>query len=264
MKTMKSLFALCALIVASLTVSAEIKTESVTYSLDGVEFHGYVSYDATHEGAMPLVLVVHEWWGCNIFAKEKAEEIASLGYFAFAVDLYGDYKLADNPQAAMALSGVLYNDSQLALNRLNAAVKKASEYAMCDTKNVSAIGFCFGGSMVLNAAKLGMDLKAVVSFHGGLAGVPAVKGKCTANILVCHGGSDPFVPQNDVDAFKKDCDNAKINYDFKVYKDATHAFTNPYSTEVGKRFGLPIAYNEQAAKDSWNDMKAFFEKYINK
>lgn len=261
---MKSLFAFGLLLMASLTVSAEIKTEAVTYSLDGVEFHGYVSYDDALKGQLPVVLVVHEWWGCNIFAKEKAEEIASLGYFGFAVDLYGDYKLADNPQAAMALSGVLYNDSQLALNRLKAAVKKAAEFPNANIKNVSAIGFCFGGSMVLNAAKMGMDLKAVVSFHGGLAGVPAAARKCTANILVCHGGSDPFVPQADVDNFKKDCDNAKINYDFKVYKDATHAFTNPYSTEVGKRFGLPIAYNEQAAKDSWADMKAFFEKNITK
>lgn len=254
------MFSLC----ASLTSMGAIKGEEVTYELQGVKMNGYVSYDESLKGSLPVVLVVHEWWGCNQFAREQAEKIAALGYFAVAVDMYGDYKMANNPQQAMALSGVLYNDAQLAFDRMTAAVQYVSKYPQANTKNVSAIGYCFGGSMVLNAAKMGMDLKAAVSFHGGLQGVPAQKGKTKAQILVCHGGADPFVPQADVDAFRKNLDETATSYDFKVYADATHAFTNPYSTEAGKRFGLPIAYNEKASNDAWTDMKAFFAKHITK
>lgn len=242
--------------------SAAIKTEEVTYTLNGVQLHSYVAYDDALEGKLPVVLVVHEWWGCNDYIKGRAKDIAGLGYFAIAVDMYGDHKLAETPQQAMEFSGVLYNDAGLALERLNAAVDFIRKYPSADTSKVSAIGYCFGGSMVLNAAKMGMDLQTAVSFHGGLQGVPAEAGKTKANILVCHGGADPFVPEADVDAFRKNMDEMKVNYTFRIYEGATHAFTNPYSTETGKKFNLPIAYNEAADKASWEDMKAFFKAHI--
>ena len=255
------------MMLASLFMSAaqaQIKTEEVTYEANGVKMHGYVAYNETLKGKLPVVLVVHEWWGLNDYAKQRARQIAELGYFAFAVDMFGEGKIAENPEQAMALAGVLYGDPKLALTRMNAAVEKCKSFNQAHVSNTSAIGYCFGGSMVLNSAKQGMDLKAAVSFHGGLAGVPAEKGKTSAQILVCHGGADPFVPEKDVTDFKANCDGAGVNYTFIVYEGATHAFSNPYSTEAGKKFNLPIAYNEKADHDSWNDMKNFFGKVIKK
>jgi len=133
-----------------------------------------------------------------------------------------------------------------------------------DPENVFAIGYCFGGSVVLNSAKLGADLKGVVSFHGGLAGVPADKALLKARILVCHGGSDKFVPQNDVDVFKHQMDSIHADYKFIVYANATHAFTNPASTATGIKFNMTIEYNAKADMDSWNDMKLFFDQILKK
>jgi len=129
-----------------------------------------------------------------------------------------------------------------------------------DTNNIAAIGYCYGGFVVLNAAKQGSDLKGVVSFHGGLAGVQPSKDLLKADILICHGGADGFVPQPEVNAFKKGMDSIKASYTFKVYPDATHAFTNPEATAKGKQFSMPIEYNAAADTASWNDMKVFFNK----
>ena len=181
-----------------------------------------------------------------------------------AVDIFGDGQIAANPQEAQNLTKPFYQDPGLAKARLDEAIKKIKEYSQTDPSNVAAIGYCFGGGVVLNSAKLGSDLKGVVSFHGGLAGAPADKNLLKAKILVCHGGDDKFVSQKDIDNFKHQLDSIGANYSFKVYPNATHAFTNPNATKTGKEFNMPIAYNAEADKNSWNDMKDFFKDLFSK
>jgi dienelactone hydrolase len=181
-----------------------------------------------------------------------------------AVDMFGNGKIATNPKDAQELTAPIYKESKLIKSRLDAAIKKIKEYPQTDPKNVAAIGYCFGGYVVLNAAKLGSDLKGVVSFHGGLGGAPADKKLLKAKILACQGGSDKFVTQHDADVFKHQMDSIGADYTFKTYANATHAFTNPDATKTGKEFNMPIEYNPEADMASWNDMKEFFEKLFKK
>ncbi len=237
-----------------------LKEENIVYTADNVAMNGYVVYDENIDGPRPGVLVVHEWWGQNDYTRRRAKELAALGYIAFAVDFYGNGIQADNPDAAGKLATPFYQNPQLARQRFDAALEKLKAYPQADANNIGAIGYCFGGTQVLNMAKLGDDLKAVVSFHGGLQTVPADKDLLKAEILVCHGAADPFVPQEQVDEFRKGLDSIGAKYIFKAYEGATHAFSNPDATENGKKFNLPIAYNAAADTASWNEMKIFFER----
>lgn len=237
---------------------AAIKEEPVTYSVHGTTLKGYVAYDSAKQGRRPVVLVVPEWWGMTEYPRMRAKMLAELGYLAMAVDMYGDGKVASDPKQAQDLAMPFYKNPQEAQARVDAALAKAKTFPQADTSQTAAIGYCFGGSMVLNAAKLGSDFDGVVSFHGGLEGVAPDKNKLKAKILVCQGGADSFVPQAQVDAFKKSMDSVGADYTFKVYADATHAFTNPKATETGEKFKMPIKYNAAADSASWNDMKAFF------
>jgi dienelactone hydrolase len=238
---------------------ADIKEEPVTYTEDGKNFKGYVTYDASQQGKRPAVLVVHEWWGLNVYPRSRAKQLAQLGYIAMAVDMYGDGKIGENPEAAQALATPYYKDPTLSKTRLDAAIGKLRTFPQTDTSKMAAIGYCYGGYIVLNAAKLGADLKGVVSFHGDLSGVPVNKNLLNAKILVCHGEADQFV-NPEVAGFKKSMDSAGVDYTFRSYPNATHAFTNPAATENGKKFKMPIEYNAAADAASWNDMKAFFAK----
>ncbi len=241
-----------------------IKEENVTYSADGVNLKGFIAYDQNLKGKRPAVLVVHEWWGLNDYTRMRARKLAELGYIAMAVDIFGDGKVAVNPQEAMNLTKPFYQNPGLAKTRLDAAIKKIKEFPETDPSNVAAIGYCFGGGVVLNSARLGSDLKGVVSFHGGLAGAPANKDLLKARILVCNGGADKNVSQKDIDTFRHQLDSIGANYSFKNYPGATHAFTNPDATRIGKQFNLPIEYNAEADKNSWNDMKIFFKSLFTK
>jgi dienelactone hydrolase len=246
------------------STTVAIKEDSVTYTLDGKKFKGYVVFDSNKQDKRPGVLVVHEWWGLNEYPRKRAKQLAELGYIAMAVDMYGDGKTADDPQTAQELATPFYKDPQLAKTRLDAALNKLKEYKQVDTANIAAIGYCYGGFVVLNAAKLGADLKGVVSFHGNLSGVPVNKQLLKAKILVCHGAADQFVKQTEVDAFKHSMDSAGVDYSFKAYPNATHAFTNPAATEKGKKFNMPIEYNAAADTASWNDMKDFLNRIFSK
>ena len=243
--------------------AATIKEENVSFAVDSVNSNSYVVYKDSGDQKLPVILVIPEWWGLNDYAKNRAKQLAEMGYLAMAVDMYGNSKMAANPQEAGAMATPFYNNPQLAKSRIDAALNKLSGHAKADTTRTAAIGYCFGGFVVLNAAKQGSNLDGVVSFHGGLAGVPPTKDLRTA-ILVCHGGSDSFVPDAEVNQFRKQMDSVGANYQFKVYPNATHAFTNPEATEVGKRFNLPIAYDGAADTASWNDMKAFLGEVIRK
>lgn len=241
-----------------------LKEENVTYLVDGKTFKGFVVYNDSKTGTRPAVLVVPEWWGLNDYAKSRARQLAALGYMAMAVDMYGEGEIAANPKRAQELATPFYKDPQLSKIRLDAALKKVKEFKQTDATNIAAIGYCFGGSVVLNSAKLGADLKGVVSFHGGLTGAPANKDLLKAKILVCHGASDKFVSQRDADAFKHAMDSIGADYTFKVYANATHAFTNPDATKIGKEFNMPIEYNAAADKASWIDMQKFLAMIFRK
>jgi len=181
-----------------------------------------------------------------------------LGYVAMAVDMYGDGKVADNPDSAKAYSGPFYAHPEMAKARIDSAIAKIRTLGIVDPNAIGAIGYCFGGGVLLNTARLGDDLKGVVSFHGNLIGVPARKDLLRTKILVCHGNADQFVPQKDVAAFKKQMDSIGASYTFIGYDSATHAFTDPTATAKGKKFNMPITYNPRADTASWEAMKNFF------
>lgn len=265
-------FSAVALITATITSMSFIqnkakpmlKEEIVTYMADGVAMKGFVVYDESKTGKCPTVLVVPEWWGLNDYAKSRARQLAALGYVSMAVDMYGEGKIAANPKQAQELATPFYKDPQLSKIRFDAALKKVKEFKQTDATNIAAIGYCFGGSVVLNSAKLGADLKGVVSFHGGLTGAPANKDLLKAKILICHGASDKFVSLQDADAFKHAMDSIGADYTFKEYPNATHAFTNPDATKIGKEFNMPIEYNAAADKASWIDMRKFLAMIFRK
>lgn len=239
----------------------KLKEDNVTYTVagnDSVKYSGYVVYDENIEGQRPAIVVVHEWWGLNDYAKMRARELAKLGYIAMALDMYGNGKTADNPDSAGKLAGPFYGNPQSAKPIFDAALAKLKSYPQADQTKVAAIGYCFGGAQVLNMAKLGEDLKGVVSFHGNLNVVPANKDLLKAQVLVCHGADDSFVPQSEVDQFKKSMDSIGAKYSFKSYPGAVHAFTNPNATAMGEKFKMNIRYNAAADTASWNEMKQFF------
>ena len=246
------------------TLPPNIKEENVTYSVNGVTYKGFIAYDDNIKGKRPGILVVPEWWGLNDYPKMRARKLAELGYIALAVDVFGDGKVANTPTEAQEFTTPFYKDPALAKTRLDAAVTKLKEYKQTDPENIASIGYCFGGYIALNYAKLGADLKGVVSFHGGLGGVPVDKKLLKASVLVCHGAIDKFVSQRDAEGFKHKLDSIGADNSLKIYANATHAFTNPAATETGKKFNMPIEYNQQADIDSWNDMKMFFGKIFKK
>lgn len=237
-----------------------IKEEVVDYSMDSVTMKGFIAYDENISGPRPVVLIVHEWWGLNDYAKRRARDLASLGYLAMAVDMYGNGQTVDNPEMAGQLATPFYKDPAMAQKRFDAALNKVKAFVQADSTQIAAIGYCFGGAQVINMAKLGENLKGVVSFHGNLTVLPANKDLLKAPILVCHGDADPLVPATEVEAFKKQMDSIGAKYTFKAYAGATHAFTNPNATEMGKKFNLPIAYQAAADSSSWSDMQAFFKE----
>jgi dienelactone hydrolase len=240
--------------------AARLKEENIMYTGDNITMDGYVVYDSSKQGVRPAVLVVPEWWGLNDYAKRRARQLAEMGYVAMAVDMYGNGKQADNPDSAGKLAGPFYSNPQMGKARFDAALAKLKTYSQVDPTKIAAIGYCFGGSMVLNAAKLGDDLRGVVSFHGGLAGVAPDKKLLKADILVCAGDSDSFVPKAQVDQFRHQLDSIGATYTFKSYPNATHAFTNPDATALGQKFHMPISYNAAADTASWKEMQDFFKK----
>jgi dienelactone hydrolase len=237
----------------------DLKEQMVSYTLDSSTMNNFVVYDGNLEGKRPVVLVIHEWWGLNDYVNMRARELAKLGYIAMAVDMYGDGKMGNDPKEAESLATPFYMKPEKAKPIFEAALNKLKEFNQADTTKVAAIGYCFGGAQVINLAKMGEDLKGVVSFHGNLTVVPADKDLLKAPILVCHGADDPFVPSSEVDKFKKQMDSIDANYTFKAYPGAVHAFTNPNATALGEKFNMPIKYNAAADSASWKDMKDFFQ-----
>lgn len=245
-----------------LTVAASacgaLRTESIDYQIGGVPFQGYLAYDDATKEKRPGVLVIPEWWGLNDYAKRRANMLAELGYVAFAADMYGRDKVTTDPAKAGGWAGEVRADRSKALARVNAALDVLRNNPLVDTGRLGAIGYCFGGTMVLEAARSGSDLRGVVSFHGTLATTaPAEKGAVKAKILVLTGADDPSVPLEQVTAFQEEMRKARTDWQIVTYADAVHSFTNPDSSKLGMK---GVGYNEAADRRSWRAMMDFFSE----
>lgn len=248
---------------ATVTLSAKLVKKPVAYEHAGVKLEGYLAYDDAKVSAdkkAPGVLVVPEWWGLNDYAKGRADQLAKLGYVAFATDMYGAGVVTTDPKKAGELAGQFYGKPLMA-ERAQAGLDQLLATGLVDASRVAAIGYCFGGSTVQALAFSGAPLAGIVSFHGGLIPVPTdAAAKTKAKILVCHGAVDPFIKPEEIAAFKKSLDDGKFDYQFISYAGAVHAFTNPGADQLAKTTGLPIAYNAAADKRSWAHMRAFFSE----
>jgi dienelactone hydrolase len=246
-------------------VHAKVKGEPIAYTAQGVAMKGYLAYDDAVPGKRPGVIVVHEWWGHNEYARTRARMLAELGYTALAVDMYGDGKQAMHPDDAGKFSGELMKNFDTAKARFLAAVDVLKKQPTVDPDRIAAIGYCFGGGIVLNMARQGAALKGVASFHGSLAAVkPAEPGMVKAKIIVFNGADDKFVPAEQIEAFKKEMTNAKADFQFINYPGAIHSFTNPDADKYAQKFNLPLGYNADADKKSWEELKKFFTKIFAK
>jgi dienelactone hydrolase len=239
----------------------DIKGEEISYSADGVTLKGYLAYDANQKGKRPGILVVHEWWGHTDYVRKRARMLAEMGYTAFALDMYGDGKTAAHPKDAKKFMMSVFQNMKEGKARFEAAHKLLDGHKTTDPAKTAAIGYCFGGAIVLHMARGGSDLKGVASFHGNLSTkVPAKPGQVKAKVLVLHGAKDPMVPEQQVAAFKKEMADANVDMKFIAYPGALHAFTNPAATQLGKKFGIPIAYNKDADQKSWAELKTFLKE----
>lgn len=246
---------------STVPATPDIQTEEVTYEVGGSPFTGYFAWDASVKGKRPGVLVVHQWWGHGEYVRERARMLAKMGYTALALDMYGAGKLAKHPSDATTFMNEALKDPEVSKARFMAAYDLLQKHATTEADKVAAIGYCFGGAVVLHMARFGTELAGVASFHGNLATQsPAQPGSVTAKVLVLHGEADPLVPPEQVQAFKKEMDAAGVDYEFVGYPGAMHSFTEKGSTEIGKKFDMPLAYNEAADKDSWARLDAFLKK----
>ncbi len=244
---------------------AAVKEEPVTYKDGDTTLKGFIVYDDAKKAKRPGIVVVHEWWGITKHTHSEARRFAQRGYTAFIADMYGDAKTADNPSDAGALMKSLMGNPTGMQAKFNAAKDQLSKHATVDPKRIGASGYCMGGSVVLNMARVGADLNGVAAFHAGLGPqTPAAQGKVKAKVLVQNGADDPFIKPDTVEAFKKEMDAAKVDYKYINYPGAVHAFTNPEATAAGKKFNLPLAYNAKADKKSKAEADKFFAAVFKK
>ena len=237
----------------ALVAQAALVGEPVAYRAGDTVMKGYLAYDDAFEGKRPGILVVHEWWGHNDYARSRADQLAGMGYTALAVDMYGDGKQAAHPEDAGKFAGEVGKNMEQATARFLAARELLSAHPTVAADEISAIGYCFGGGIVLEMARRGVDLDLVGSFHGSLpTEQPAQPGQVTAEVLVFNGADDPFVKPEQIEAFKAEMESAGVKYSFTNYAGAKHSFTNPGADEFGKQFGLPLEYNAEADEASWS------------
>jgi len=238
-----------------------LNVQTVSYSTDSTDMVGYMAYDENQEGKRPGIIVVHEWWGHNDYVRERAEKLAELGYVALAIDMYGKGKKAKHPEDAGKFSGMVMSNFDAAKARFTKALEMLKTNPNVDTESIGAIGYCFGGSVVLSMANAGVDLDAVVAFHGGLQ-LPVMpeEGSVKAKVLICNGADDPFVKPEHVAAYTAAMDSAKADYRYIAYEGAVHAFTSKEADSLGKKFELPLAYNAEADEKSWEEMQELFNE----
>jgi len=257
---MRYLLVTLTLAVLAAPADATIRTETVKYEAD-VPLVGQIYYDDAAKGKRPGVLVVHEWWGLNDHTRAKAKALAEAGYVAFALDMYGGGKSTQHPQEAGEWAGAVRQSAEGGRARFEAALVKLKLHPGVDTEQIAAIGYCFGGAVVLTMAGAGADLDGVVSFHGALPTDTLTRGGVRAKVLVCHGAADAFVPPATVQAFTEVMEAAGADWQMIVYAGAKHGFTNP---DAGKA-GMPqLEYQAAADRRSWRAMLTHFEEIFGK
>jgi len=259
MKTFACVLVAC---VVAASATAKIVTKPVAYEHGGVKLEGWLAYDdakASAASRAPGVLVIPEWWGLNDYPKGRAEQLAKLGYVAFAADMYGAGVTTTDPKKAGELAGQFYGKPLMA-ERARAGLDQLLRTGLVDPARVAAIGYCFGGATVQALAWSGAPVAGIVSFHGSLIPPSSeAAARTKAKILICHGAVDPFETKEDIDAFKQALDEAKLDYQFIAYAGAIHAFTNPRADETARASGLRgIGYNAAADQRSWQHMRDFF------
>jgi len=255
---MRSLFLVFLSVFIAVQVHAEIKKEAIEYKHGDVVLEGYLAYDDAVQGKRPGVLVVHEWRGLNDYGKRRAEQLAELGYIAFALDMYGKGVYAKDHEEAGKLSGIYRSDRQLMRDRARAGLEILKNHSLTDQRRMAAIGYCFGGTTVLELARGGEELLGVVSFHGSLnTPTPEDAKNIKGKVLVLHGANDKFISQEDITAFQEEMRKADVDWQMVFYGGAVHSFTVP---EAGNDPSKGMAYNEKADKRSWEEMKQFFNE----
>jgi dienelactone hydrolase len=254
--SMKPLLIAILLLSCPVIALAGIKSEPVEYKQGDTTFEGVLFYDDADSTPRRAIMVCHEWWGLNDYAKKRAEQLAQSGYVAFAVDVYGKGVQAKTMEEAGKMATALKNDRATLRARINAAFDALKARKEVNPKKIAAIGYCFGGTTALELARSGADIVGVVSFHGALGTpTPDDAKNIKARVLACHGADDPFVPMTEVTAFIDEMKKAKVDYQLNVYGGAVHGFTN---VAAGNDPTKGMAYNEPADKRSWAAMMAFF------
>ena len=258
---MRYLLTITALVtVLGTSASAAVQGREVEYRDGDTVMKGYIAYDDSSDGKRPGVLVVHEWWGHNEYARERARMLAGLGYTALAVDMYGDGRRAMHPEEAGKFAAAVRDNMPVTKARFRAAMDELKRHPTVDRDRIAAIGYCFGGSVVLEMALSGLDLDGVVSFHGSLPSkAPEKSGEIKARILVLNGADDPMITKDQIAQFRKVMEETGAQYDLVNYPGAKHSFTNPQVDEFGKKFNLPLAYHPEADAQSWLAMRDFLD-----
>ena len=257
---MKTLTLAAFLSLSSAVAYCAIKTEVIEYKDGDTTLEGFIAYDDSKTEPRPGVLVIHDWTGLQEYAKERTKMLAELGYVAFAADIYGKGVRPTDPKECAVMSGSYKNDLPLLRRRVSLGFEQLKKRPEVQPTKIAAIGYCFGGTSVLELARSGADVKGVVSFHGALATkLPAKPGEVKAKILVCHGDADPFVKPAEVAAFKEEMSTAKADLEFVAYPGAVHSFTKK---AAGNDPSKGQAYNEEADKESWAAMKKFFKDIV--
>jgi dienelactone hydrolase len=253
-----AVLSLIAVLGGSCSAGNDIRTESIEYEQGGETLQGMLAYDASIKGKRPGVLVIHEWLGLTDYSRERARQLAAMGYAAFALDMYGKGVLASSPEEAGRLAGRFFADRQLMRDRAAAGLDVLRSREVTDAERLAVIGFCFGGTTALELAMSGADLKAVVSFHGVLT-FPDLDGlkDIDGQVLVLTGGMDPHVPPDDVLAFWKALEADSVKYQINIYGGAVHSFTNPAS---GSDKSTGVAYDETGARRAWREMQDLFKE----
>lgn len=252
-KTLLSFLSVLALVVS---LRAEIHTETVTYKQGDTTLEGFLAYDTAKSGPRPGILVVHQWMGLTEYEKKRCRMLAELGYTALAVDIYGKGVRPANTGEAGKLAGQYKGNRALLRDRVNAGLAVLKGLQFVDTKQIAAIGYCFGGTTVLELARSGSEVAGVVSFHGGLSSpTPEDAKNIRAKVLVLHGADDPYVPAPEVAGFQDEMRKAGVDWQFVAYSGAVHSFTH---WDAGTDNSKGAAYNEKADKRSWQAMQSFF------
>ncbi|HTL48075.1 MAG TPA: dienelactone hydrolase family protein [Verrucomicrobiae bacterium] len=247
-----------ALAAAQTPAFAALQGKTVEYKQGDTVLEGYLVYDDAVQGTRPGVVVVHEWKGLNDYAKRRADMLAQMGYVAFAADMYGKGVHAETHEEAGKLSGALKSDRKLMRERAQAALDTLKADPHVDVKRIAAIGYCFGGTTVLEMARAGFDLKGVASFHGALSTpAPAEKGNVKAKVIAFSGADDKFIPKEERDAFQKEMTEAGADWQFVLFSGAVHSFT---VAEAGNDNSKGMAYNANADRRSWEMLKQFFNE----